>query len=180
MPGRYGLQPSESSNRLRFITAEIAEQRTRCANWRRGWRATPKGVARSALRSYIRSPETLRGDANAVKTDELGLVNGTLDLLVMRTLAGGPKHGFAIARWIRTTSDDAILVEDRALYLALHRLEERGLVESEWGLSENNRRARFYQITRAGKRQLQTRAEHWTRYVEAVFKILQSADAPLA
>lgn len=115
-----------------------------------------------------------------MKTDELGLVNGTLDLLVMRTLAGGPKHGFAIARWIRTTSDDAILVEDRALYLALHRLEERGLVESEWGLSENNRRARFYQITRAGKRQLQTRAEHWTRYVEAVFKILQSADAPLA
>jgi PadR family transcriptional regulator PadR len=113
-----------------------------------------------------------------VKAEEdLGLVNGTLDLLVMRTLAWGPRHGFAIARWIRTTSDEAILVEDRALYLALHRLEERRLVESEWGLSENNRRARFYQLTRAGRKQLQAREEHWTRYVEAVFKILRSADS---
>ena len=109
--------------------------------------------------------------------EDLGLVNGTLDLLVMRTLAWGPRHGFAIARWIRTTSDEAILVEDRALYLALHRLEERRLVESEWGLSENNRRARFYQLTRAGRKQLQAREEHWTRYVEAVFKILRSADS---
>ena len=72
---------------------------------------------------------------NSMPSDELGLVNGTLDLLVLRTLAWGPRHGFAIAKWIRETSDDAILVEDRALYLALHRLEERRLVESEWGLS---------------------------------------------
>jgi PadR family transcriptional regulator, regulatory protein PadR len=112
-----------------------------------------------------------------VKTDDLGLVNGTLDLLVMRTLAWGPRHGFAIARWIRATSDDAILVEDRALYLALHRLEERHLVESEWGLSENNRRARFYQLTRSGRKQLQSREEHWTRYVKAVYKILRSTDS---
>jgi transcriptional regulator len=108
--------------------------------------------------------------------DELGLVNGTLDLLVLRTLAWGPRHGFAIARWIKETSDDAILVEDRALYLALHRLEERRLVESEWGLSENNRRARYYQITRLGRRQLEAREEHWTRYVEAVFKILGASE----
>ncbi len=109
-------------------------------------------------------------------TDDLGLISGTLDLLVMRTLAWGPRHGFAIARWIKSTSDEAILVEDRALYLALHRLEERRLVESEWGLSENNRRARFYQLTRAGKKQLQAREEHWARYVEAVFKILRATD----
>ena len=102
------------------------------------------------------------------------LVTGTLDLLVLRTLAWEPRHGFAIARWIRATSDDAILVEDRALYLALHRLEERGLVESEWGLSENNRRARFYQLTRAGRKQLQSRAQVWTRDVEAVAKILRA------
>jgi len=108
--------------------------------------------------------------------DDLGLVSGTLDLLVMRTLAWGPRHGFAIARWIKATSDDAILVEDRALYLALHRLEERHLVESEWGLSENNRRARFYQLTRAGRKQLQSREEHWARYVDAVAKILRSTD----
>lgn len=112
-----------------------------------------------------------------MKTDELGLVNGTLDLLVMRALAGEARHGFAVARWIRYTSDAAILVEDRALYLALHRLEERGLVESEWGSSEANRRARFYQLTRSGKKQLASRQEHWTRYVDAVSKILRAPDA---
>jgi PadR family transcriptional regulator PadR len=108
--------------------------------------------------------------------EDLGLVSGTVDLLVLRTLAWGPRHGFAIARWIRTTSDEAILVEDRALYLALHRLEERGLVESAWGVSENNRKARFYQLTRAGRKQLQARAEHWTRYAEAVFKVLAAGE----
>lgn len=109
-----------------------------------------------------------------MKHDDLGLVTGTLDLLVLRALAWRPSHGFAIAKWIKDASDDALLVEDRALYLALHRLEERRLVESEWGLSQNNRRARFYQITRTGKKQLQEREAHWTRYVEAVFKILRA------
>ena len=104
------------------------------------------------------------------------LLQGTLDLLVLRTLAWAPKHGYAVARWIRETSKDVILVEDRALYLALHRLEEGGLVESEWGLSDNNRRARYYQLTTAGKRQLQSKEASWTRYVEAVFRILQSAE----
>lgn len=104
------------------------------------------------------------------------LLQGTLDLLVLRTLTWGPRHGYAAARWIRETSDDVILVEDRALYLALHRLEEAGLIESEWGLSENNRRARYYQLTAAGRRQLQSKAANWTRYVEAVFRILQAAD----
>jgi PadR family transcriptional regulator, regulatory protein PadR len=108
--------------------------------------------------------------------DDLGIVSGTLDLLVLRTLGWGPRHGFAIAKWIRHTSGDAILVEDRALYLALHRLEERGLVESDWGLSENNRRARFYQLTRKGRKQLEQRAEHWTRYAEAVFKVLRATE----
>jgi PadR family transcriptional regulator PadR len=108
-------------------------------------------------------------------TAEPMLLQGTLDLLVLRTLAWGPKHGYAVARWIRETSQDVILVEDRALYLALHRLEEGGLVESEWGLSDNNRRARYYQLTAAGKRQLQSKEVSWTRYVEAVFRILQSA-----
>jgi len=112
-----------------------------------------------------------------VKADDLGLLSGTLDLLVLRTLSWGPRHGFAIARWIRETSDEAILVEDRALYLALHRLEERQLVESDWGLSENNRRARFYQLTRAGRQQLRMREEHWTRYAKAVGKILRASDS---
>ena len=109
-------------------------------------------------------------------TDELALVNGTLDLLVLRALNWGPAHGFGVARWIKSTSGDAILIEDRALYLALHRLEERRLVESDWGVSENNRRARFYQITRAGRKQLQLREEHWTKYVDAVFRVLRAPD----
>ena len=107
-------------------------------------------------------------------TDELGLLKGTLDLLVLRTLAWGPQHGFAIARWIKETSDDALTVEDRALYLALHRLEERGWVEGDWGLSENNRRARFYQLTPAGQQQLAAKASHWDRYATAVAKILRA------
>ena len=112
-----------------------------------------------------------------MQSEDLSLVSGTLDLLVLRALNWGPMHGFGIARWIKSTTDDAILVEDRALYLALHRLEDRRLVESDWGVSENNRRARFYQITRAGRKQLQAREEHWARYVEAVFKVLK-APAP--
>ena len=104
------------------------------------------------------------------------LLQGTLDLLVLRTLAWGPRHGYAVARWIRDTSEDVILVEDRALYLALHRLEEADLIESEWGLSEKNRRARYYQLTAAGRKHLQTKAANWTRYVEAVFRILESAE----
>jgi transcriptional regulator len=104
--------------------------------------------------------------------EELGLLNGTLDLLILRTLAWGPRHGYGIAGWIRSTSDEALVIEDRALYLALHRLEERGWVESTWGLSENNRRARYYELTRTGRRQLQARTAHWTQYAAAVFKIL--------
>ena len=100
------------------------------------------------------------------------LLQGTLDLLVLRTLAWGPRHGYAVARWIRDTSEDVILVEDRALYLALHRLEENGLIESEWGLSENNRRAKYYQLTRAGRQQLRAKASMWSRYAAAVTKVL--------
>ena len=81
------------------------------------------------------------------------------------------------ARWLRDTTDDTILVEDRALYLALHRLEERGLIDAEWGLSENNRKARYYSLTRAGKRELTQRQESWTVYADAVFKVLRATRA---
>ena len=105
------------------------------------------------------------------------LLAGTLDLLVLRTLVWGPRHGYAVARWIRDTSDETIEVEDRALYLALHRLEERGYVESEWGLSEANRRAKYYQLTASGRRELRTSEASFTRYVDAVFKILRASTA---
>ena len=104
----------------------------------------------------------------------LDLLQGTLDTLVLKTLAWGPRHGYAVARWIKETSDGALQVEDRALYVALHRLEERGWIEAEWGLSENNRKAKYYQLTAAGRRQLRQKAHDFTTYAQAVFKILNA------
>jgi transcriptional regulator len=108
-------------------------------------------------------------------TDDLDLLQGTLDVLVLKTLSWGPRHGYAVARWIRETSDGAIQVEDRALYVALHRLEARGWLASEWGLSENNRKAKYYRLTADGRAQLGRKADDWTRYATAVFRILRTA-----
>ena len=105
---------------------------------------------------------------------DLDLLQGTLDVLVLKTLSWGPRHGYAVARWIKDTSDDTIAVEDRALYVSLHRLEERGWVESQWGLSENNRKAKYYELTAAGRRQLSAKANEFTLYANAVFKILRT------
>ena len=105
----------------------------------------------------------------------LDLLQGTLDTLVLKTLAWGPRHGYAVARWIKETSDGALQVEDRALYVALHRLEERGWIVASWGLSENNRKAKYYELTTAGRRQLKHKAHEFTAYAQAVFKILHAA-----
>ena len=105
---------------------------------------------------------------------DLDLLQGTLDILVLKTLTWGPRHGYAVARWIKDTSDGTITVEDRALYVSLHRLEERGWVESQWGLSENNRKAKYYELTAAGRRQLKAKAGEFTTYAHAVFKILET------
>ena len=102
------------------------------------------------------------------------LLKGTLDVLVLRSLAAGPRHGYAVARWIRASSEDVLVVEDRALYLSLHRLEARGEVESEWGTSENGRRARYYRLTRSGRKQLKKEEKLWTEYAEAVFRVLRA------
>jgi PadR family transcriptional regulator, regulatory protein PadR len=110
-----------------------------------------------------------------VPAGTLDLLQGTLDVLILKTLTWGPMHGYAVAGAIRERTDDVILVEEGALYPALHRLERRGWVESEWGLSENNRRAKYYQLTAAGRRQLRAELSAWARYVEAVGKVLQPA-----
>ncbi len=110
------------------------------------------------------------------RIDEPMLLAGTLDLLVLRALAWGPRHGYAVAKWIGQTSREAIAVEDRALYLSLHRLEDRGFVESAWAQSENNRRAKYYELTSDGRKQLAVRERDFGRYVEAVFLILRSAE----
>ena len=107
--------------------------------------------------------------------EPLELVQGTLDVLVLKTLAWEPMHGYGVSRWIRQRTDDVLLVEDAALYQALHRLERKGLIESEWGVSENNRRAKFYSLTPAGRRQLRTETANWRRYAAAVFKVLETA-----
>ena len=104
--------------------------------------------------------------------DELKLLQGTLDLLVLKSLIFGPRHGYAVSRWIRETSDSALQVEEGALYTSLHRMEKRGWIEAEWGVSENNRRAKFYGLTKSGRKQLAASERKWTRYAEAVFKIL--------
>jgi transcriptional regulator len=104
----------------------------------------------------------------------MDLLQGTLDVLVLKTLSWGPRHGYAVARWIKETSDGTFAVEDRALYVALHRLEERRWVESAWGLSENNRRAKYYELTAAGRRHLEQKASEFTAYATAMFRILEA------
>ena len=108
---------------------------------------------------------------------ELDLLQGTLDVLVLRTLTWGPRHGYAVARWVGETTDDDLQIEEGALYTALHRMEKRGWLRSEWGLSDNNRRAKYYALTDEGRRQLAAGAQNWTRYAEAVFKILRAPEA---
>jgi transcriptional regulator len=102
------------------------------------------------------------------------LLRGTLDALILKTLSWGPRHGYGIAGWIKSTSDEALVVEDRALYLALHRLEDRGLVESEWGLSDNNRRAKYYQLTASGRAELRAESKRLARYAEGLFRVLNA------
>jgi len=110
------------------------------------------------------------------KRDDPGdLLQGTLDLLILKALARGAMHGYGVAEWIHQTSEDVLKVEEGALYPALHRLELRGLLASEWGTSDNNRRAKFYSLTAAGKKQLAQETEFWRRMSGAVARILQTA-----
>lgn len=105
----------------------------------------------------------------------MDLLQGTLDVLVLRTLACGSMHGYAVSRWIHQRTDGVLEIEDAPLYKALHRLERAGFVSAEWGLSENNRRARYYTLTAAGRRQFKAEESAWRRYAEAVFKVLEPA-----
>jgi PadR family transcriptional regulator PadR len=105
----------------------------------------------------------------------LSLIQGTVDLLVLRALQDGPAHGYAVSRWIRERTDAVISMEDAALYQALHRLESRGWVAAEWGLSENNRRAKFYGLTTAGRRQLRDEVSSWQRYSAAMSRVIEPA-----
>ena len=109
---------------------------------------------------------------------EVEVLQGTLDLLVLKALTWAPMHGYNILDWLRRATQFELHIEDAALYPALHRMEARGLIESEWGLSENNRRAKYYQLTAAGRRALRSEMSSWRRYVGLMARVLDAAQQP--
>ena len=104
----------------------------------------------------------------------MDLLQGTLDVLILKTLSWGPRHGYAVARWLQQVTDDVLSIEEGSLYPALHRMERRGWIEAEWGLSENNRRAKYYSITPAGRKQLRQESASLTTFATAVVKVLHA------
>lgn len=107
--------------------------------------------------------------------EPLDLLQGTLDVLILKTLTWGPMHGYGVAHWIRQRTAEELRIEDGALYTALHRLEQRKWVASEWGVTEQNRRAKFYCLTSKGRVALTERTDQWTRYATAVSRVLRTA-----
>ena len=103
---------------------------------------------------------------------DLDLLRGTLDLLILRTLSWGPMHGLAVLRWIEQATGERLQIEEGAHYPALHRMEQRGWLEAEWGYTDKNRRAKYYRLTRAGRAQLAAELSKWSRYTEAVGLLL--------
>ncbi len=103
------------------------------------------------------------------------LLQGTLDVLILKTLSWGPMHGYAISNWIRQQTDGALEIDDAALYKALHRLERAGAITSEWGVSDNNRRAKFYRLTARGRAELRAETDTWRRYAAAIVSVLETA-----
>ena len=106
--------------------------------------------------------------------DEIDVIQGTLNVLILQTLSWRPMNGYAIAQWIHETTRGDIAIEEGALYPALHRMEHRGWLRAEWGISENNRRAKFYHLTPAGRRVLRERTEGWERLVKAVGRVMRA------
>lgn len=113
-----------------------------------------------------------------MQTETLELLRGTLDLLILRALKVEPTHGYGVLKWIERATGDQIKIEEGSLYPALYRLEKRGWITSEWGLSENNRRARFYALTRKGRTQLESEAQDFVRFALAVFRALDVNPIP--
>jgi PadR family transcriptional regulator PadR len=116
--------------------------------------------------------------AKSPDRDRLELLQGTLDMLILRTLQWGPRHGHGIGQTIRQQSDDLLKVETGSLYPALHRLEKRGWLQSEWSLSEANQRAKYYRLTAAGKAQLAREQDRWSQLVHAIGRVMNPAPEP--
>jgi len=109
---------------------------------------------------------------------ELPFKRGAIELLILKTLSWGPMHGYAIAKWIQDTADDALRVEEGSLYPALHRLENKALVTTSWGVSENNRNAKYYALTAAGRRSLTAEIDTWVQYAAAITKVVTATKQP--
>ena len=108
----------------------------------------------------------------------IDFLKGTLDLMILKTLSWSPAHGYGIARWIEQCTDDVLQVEEGSLYPALYKLEENGLIVADWGITENNRRAKFYRLTAAGKKQLRASHDYWARFAKAVTQVLEISPNP--
>ena len=113
-----------------------------------------------------------------VTNRDVDLIQGTLNVLILRALSWGPANGYAVAQWVRETTQSEIDIDEGALYPALHRMEQRGWVEAEWRLSPNNRRAKYYRLSAAGRRALKERVQSWERLVSAVAKVLTTSTRP--
>ena len=111
---------------------------------------------------------------------KMDLLQGTLDVLILKALSWGPRHGYAVAEWIKTVTDAEVLVEEGPLYTALHRLERKGWLTAEWGFSDNNRKAKYYELTRQGRQALRVETTTFERYVRAMTKALQAPSFQLA
>jgi transcriptional regulator len=111
-------------------------------------------------------------------TPDLEFKRGAIELLILKTVSWGPMHGYAIAKWIQDTTDDALRVEEGSLYPALHRLENKGAISASWGVSENNRQAKYYALTPLGRRTLRADAESWNRFAAAIAKVLAASRQP--
>jgi PadR family transcriptional regulator PadR len=117
-------------------------------------------------------------ETRVVEKPNVAILQGTLDALILKTLSWQPMHGYGVVRSLRVLTDDTLQIEEGTLYPALHRMERKGWIESDWGTSENNRRAKFYTITTAGRRQLRAEVVAWGAIVAAVGKVLTAAGAP--
>ena len=107
---------------------------------------------------------------------QMNLLQGTLDVLVLKALGNDPRHGYGVAEWVRRTTGGTLQIEDGALYTSLHRMEKRGWITAEWGVSANNRRAKYYSLTKSGRAELAKASKDWARYADAVFKVLRSEE----
>ena len=128
---------------------------------------------------YTRSIVAYTSNGHGYMPRTVDLLQGTLDLLILKTLSWGPAHGYAVARWIETLTGEVLRVGEGSLYPALHRLEERGWVESSWQISSTKRRTKVYRLTPKGRQQLKTETGTWSQFVDAVAKVLKTEERPL-